>query len=232
MKVPKKSHAQDKVTGVDIEHSFKRVERQYSTAVFELSTFLAHSLFIAQDRYMQEGAEAVYSVNPDLLVIVSGLHYDSNFNFLIVQPLNLTFSRKLVFELHWYSFTSRGRAWKNGNANEVCGKMVDEIMNRAGFLLEQGHPLFVSEFGGDQRGNSVTDNRYLNCFLGLAAELDIDWALWTIVGSYYLRHGKIGVDEPYGLLNASFSGVRNHDFMQRISSLQAAFQGTLLLSLI
>ncbi|KAK4780001.1 hypothetical protein SAY87_016107 [Trapa incisa] len=176
-------------------------------------------------RYMQEGAEAVHAANPDLLVIVSGLHHDRNFDFLIDQPLNLTFSRNLVFELHWYSSSTGGRRiWSNRNANEVCRSMADEIMSRAGFLLEMGNPLFVSEFGGDQSGNSVDDNRYLNCFIGLAAELDMDWAIWTVVGSYYLRQGMVGASEPYGLLNTNFSDIRNREFLQRISSLQTAFQ--------
>ncbi|OWM76142.1 hypothetical protein CDL15_Pgr009788 [Punica granatum] len=175
-------------------------------------------------RYMQEAAEAVHSANPNLLVIISGLHYDSSFSFLIDRSINLTFGRKLVFELHWYSFTSGRRAWRKENANKVCGNVIDEIMNRAGFLLEQGYPLFMSEFGGDQSGNKINDNRYLNCFLGLAAELDVDWALWTVVGSYYLRGGKNEFDEPYGVLNANFSGVRNPDFVQRLSALQAPFQ--------
>ncbi|KAK4780007.1 hypothetical protein SAY87_016113 [Trapa incisa] len=34
----------------------------------------------------------------------------------------------------------------------------------------------------------------------------------------------VGASEPYGLLNANFSDVRNHEFLQRISSLQTAFQ--------
>lgn len=192
----------------------------------EINAALFLSSLPSWDRYMQDGAEAVHSANPDLLVIASGLHYDSDFSFLVDRPMNLTFSRKLVFELHWYSFTSERGAWEKANTNEVCGDMIDDIMTRAGFLLEQGYPLFVSEFGGDQSGNSVDDNRYLNCFLGLAAELDFDWALWTVVGSYYLRHGKIGLDEPYGVLDANFSGVRNPGFLQRISVLQGAFQGS------
>ncbi|KAK4780008.1 hypothetical protein SAY87_016114 [Trapa incisa] len=85
-----------------------------------------------EGRYMQEGAEAVHAANPDLLVIVSGLHHDRNFDFLIDQPLNLTFSRNLVFELHWYASSTGGRrVWSNHNANEVCRSMADEIMGRA-----------------------------------------------------------------------------------------------------
>jgi hypothetical protein len=50
-------------------------------------------------------------------------------------------------------------------------------MRLSGFLLDQGWPLFVSEFGMNMRGNNVDDDKYVNCFQAWAAELDLDWAL-------------------------------------------------------
>lgn len=73
--------------------------------------------------------------------------------------------------------------------------------------MDQGWPLFVSEFGGDLRGTNVNDNRYLNCFLALVAELDLDWAYWTLVGSYYFREGVIGMEEFYGLLTWDWTQI-------------------------
>ncbi|XP_042496063.1 glycosyl hydrolase 5 family protein-like [Macadamia integrifolia] len=175
-------------------------------------------------RYMQKGAETVHAANPNVLVILSGLSFDKDFTFLVKQPVNLTFTGKLVFEVHWYSF-SDGKAWESGNPNQVCGSVVNNLMRNAGFLLDQGWPLFVSEFGVDQRGTNVNDNRYLNCFFGVAADLDWDWALWTLVGSYYLREGVLGMDETYGLLDYAWSQSRNSSFLQRLSTLQTPFQG-------
>ncbi|XP_021653492.2 glycosyl hydrolase 5 family protein [Hevea brasiliensis] len=175
-------------------------------------------------RYMEKGAEAVHSANPDILVILSGLNYDKDLSFLLNRPVNLTFSGKIVVEVHWYAF-SDGQAWKNGNSNQVCGRVVSNMMRVSGFLLVQGWPLFVSEFGVDQRGTNVNDNRYLGCFLGVAAELDLDWALWTLAGSYYLREGVIGSNEFYGVLNWNWCDIRNSSFLQQISALQSPFQG-------
>uniref|UniRef100_A0A804HMS0 Glycoside hydrolase family 5 domain-containing protein n=1 Tax=Musa acuminata subsp. malaccensis TaxID=214687 RepID=A0A804HMS0_MUSAM len=140
-------------------------------------------------RYMQRGAEAVHSANPNVLVILSGLSFDNDLGYLSKKPVELTFQGKLVFELHWYAF-SDGQAWANGNPNQVCGRVAGNVMRRAGFLLDQGWPLFLSEFGLDQRGTNVNDNRYLGCMMGVAAELDLDWALWTLQGSYYIRQGS------------------------------------------
>ncbi|XP_010026595.2 glycosyl hydrolase 5 family protein [Eucalyptus grandis] len=175
-------------------------------------------------RYMERGAEVVHSANPHVLVIASGLYYDTDLWFLGHIPMKVSFARKLVFELHWYA-SSSGTVWEDGNANERCKDATDKVMSKAGFILNQGMPLFVSEFGGELSGQNVNDDRYFNCFFGVAAKLDFDWALWTIVGSYYLRKGIVGMEETFGVLNKDFSGPRNASFLQRISALQAPFQG-------
>ncbi|KAF3964359.1 hypothetical protein CMV_011350 [Castanea mollissima] len=175
-------------------------------------------------RYMQKGAEAVHSANSDVLVILSGLSYDKDLSFLRNQQVNLTFTGKLVFEMHWYGF-SDGQAWLSGNPNQVCGRVADNMMRLSGFLLDQGWPLLVSEFGMDLRGTNVNDNRYINCFLATVAELDLDWALWTLVGSYYLREGVIGLNEVYGVLDWNWCDNRNSSFLQRISAVQSPFRG-------
>lgn len=173
---------------------------------------------------MQRGAEAVHAANPNLLIILSGLVYDKDLSFLSESQVNLTFIDKVVFELHWYGFSDGGN-WENGNPNEVCGSVVDNMMKKGGFLLEQGWPLFISEFGVDQRGGNMADNRFLSCFLSVAAELDLDWALWALQGSYYIREGQLGFDETYGVLGWDWCKARNSSFVNRIAALQAPFQG-------
>lgn len=175
---------------------------------------------------MQGGAEAVHSANPDVLVILSGLGFDKDLSFIRNQPVNLTFTGKLVYEMHWYGF-SDGKSWESGNPNQVCGRVVNNNMRLSGFLLDQGWPLFVSEFGIDLRGTNVNDNRYMDCFMAWAAEFDLDWALWTLVGSYYLREGIVGLNEFYGVLDFNWSDIRNSSFLHRISALQSPFQGIL-----
>ncbi|KAF5935162.1 hypothetical protein HYC85_026291 [Camellia sinensis] len=165
-------------------------------------------------RYMQKGAEAVHA----------GLSFNTNLSFLLNRPVNLTFKGKLVFEVHSYGFFD-GSAWITGNLNQVCGQVVDQMMRKGGFLLDQGYPFFMSEFGVDLRGTNDNDNRYLNCILGVAAELDLDWALWTLAGSYYLRPGVIGSEEFFGVYNWNWCEARNSSFLKRISAVQSPFQG-------
>ncbi|KAE8692593.1 putative Nucleoporin GLE1 [Hibiscus syriacus] len=175
-------------------------------------------------RYMQKGAEAVHAANPNVLVVLSGLNYDRDLSFIRTRPPALSFGQKLVFELHWYGF-SDGDAWVTNNPNSMCGKVIDYMMKTSGFLVDAGYPLLVSEFGIDIRGNNVNDNRYLDCFLGVVAELDLDWALWTLVGSYYLRDGTVGFNEYYGIMDWNWIDIRNSSFNKRLSALQSPFRG-------
>ncbi|CAJ1979106.1 unnamed protein product [Sphenostylis stenocarpa] len=174
--------------------------------------------------YMPKGAEAVHAANPDVLVILSGLNFDTDLSFIKKGALKLSFNGKLVLEVHWYSFTE-GQAWTSQNANQVCGQVTEKKVRRAGFLLDQGLPLFVSEIGVDMRGSNVNDNRYLNCFMAFAAQHDLDWAWWTLDGSYYIKQGVVGMNEYFGILNSNWSEVRNTTVLQRISAIQLPFQG-------
>uniref|UniRef100_A0A1D1ZE86 Endoglucanase n=1 Tax=Anthurium amnicola TaxID=1678845 RepID=A0A1D1ZE86_9ARAE len=173
---------------------------------------------------VQRGAEAVHAVNPDVLVVLSGLDYDKDLSYLAEKPVELTFTGKLVFELHWYGF-SDGGDWENGNPNTVCGSVVHNVTRKGFFLLEQGWPLFLGEFGVDQTGLSPADDSFLSCMLGVAAELDLDWALWALQGSYYVREGVLAYDETYGILSWDWCKPRNSYFLPRVAALQTPLQG-------
>lgn len=169
------------------------------------------------------GAEAVHAANPDVLVILSGLNHGNDFTFLLQKPVRLTFTGKLVYEVHLHGFYD-GQAWATGNPNQVCGQVVNNVMRKSGFLLDQGYPLFVSEFGVDLKRIKVNE-RYLNCFLGWAAELDLDWALWTLVGSHYSNQVTFGINDYYGIYIWNWCKTRNSSFLQSISALQSPLQG-------
>lgn len=175
-------------------------------------------------KYMQRGAEAVHSANPEILAILSGLDYDKDLSFLSMKQVELPFTDKLVFELHWYGF-SDGQDWQNGNSNEACGNATSNFIRKGGFLLKDGWPLFLSEFGVDVMGNSLADNLFLSCFLSVAAELDLDWAIWALQGSYYRREGQLDFDETYGVLSRDWSKARNERFVYRLAGVQKPFQG-------
>ncbi|KAG0461109.1 hypothetical protein HPP92_021406 [Vanilla planifolia] len=135
-------------------------------------------------RYMQMGAEAVHLVNPNVLVILSGLDYDKVLTFLSVKQVELTFEGKLVFELHWYGF-SDGGDWKNGlcvlqsrsNGEPVlgsCGEYqawsytseLNLVLKDAGLCLQAGADGEEVKFGTQcknlgSKWVQITDSRML-----------------------------------------------------------------------
>ncbi|KAM7250753.1 hypothetical protein ACFE04_022636 [Oxalis oulophora] len=175
-------------------------------------------------REMPRGAETIHAINPNILVIFSGFNYDKSLAFLNKKWLNLSFTGKLVFEVHHYGFTD-GQQWVNNNPNKICAEAINEMKRDTLFLLDKGYPLIMSEFGVDQRGNNVNDNRYINCYLATLAELDMDWCLWTLYGSYYYREGAVGLEEFYGLLTWNWGGIRNESYLKRIQAIQLPFRG-------
>ncbi|CAD6263324.1 unnamed protein product [Miscanthus lutarioriparius] len=175
-------------------------------------------------RYMQHGAEAVHAANPRVLVILSGLQFDNDLAFLNSRPVNLSFTGKVAFEVHWYSFSNTPE-WSSGNANQACARITAGITRRAFYLLDKGWPVILSEFGVDNRGVNTNDNRYYGCAAAAAADLDLDWALWALQGSYYLREGVLGLDEVYGVLDWAWCRPRNDTALRRVQALQRPLRG-------
>ncbi|CAL5016329.1 unnamed protein product [Urochloa decumbens] len=175
-------------------------------------------------KYMQLGAEAVHAANPRVLVILSGLSFDNDLAFLNSRSINLTFTGKAAFEVHWYSF-SNSQEWGSGNANQACARVSAGVSRRALYLLDKGWPVILSEFGVDNRGGNANDNRYYGCAAAVAADLDLDWALWALQGSYYLREGVLGLDEVYGVLDWAWCKPRNATALRRVQALQRPLRG-------
>ncbi|XP_059642671.1 glycosyl hydrolase 5 family protein-like [Cornus florida] len=175
--------------------------------------------------YMQQGAMAIHRENPDVLVVVSGLAYDTNLDFLKQRPFQVDFTSKLVFEAHWYSFGDPTDKWMY-QTNEYCANRTGRFVGQTGFLISNLNPfpLWVSEFGADQRGLNEAENRYFTCALAYLADKDIDWALWTLQGSTILRQGKLNEEETYGMFDKDWVNLRNASFPQRLQLIKQMTQ--------
>ncbi|KAG8375043.1 hypothetical protein BUALT_Bualt10G0058600 [Buddleja alternifolia] len=142
--------------------------------------------------YMSKGAETIHKANPNSLVLVSGLTYDIDFTFLKKKPLKLNIKNKIVYEFHRYSFSEgQGPIWLNQSLTKACDSVMQETQNKVGFLGEgeNAAPLFITEFGINQMGTDRADNLFLACYVSFLAEKDLDWTIWALQGSYYLRDG-------------------------------------------
>ncbi|CAN6848823.1 unnamed protein product [Brassica oleracea] len=150
-------------------------------------------------KYMQQGAEAVHGAT-NVLVILSGLTYDTDLSFVRSRPVTLTFSGKLVFEIHQY-YIPYTNIWSSKNPNDACGDILKILHDGVGFNLRE-FPVFLSEFGIDVRGVSVVQNRDFGCLL----------------------EGVVGMIDYYGVLDSDWISVRNNSFLQRFSLIQSQLQ--------
>ncbi|CAA0820473.1 Cellulase (glycosyl hydrolase family 5) protein [Striga hermonthica] len=168
-------------------------------------------------KYMQQGAMTIHQISPQFLVIISGLTFDTNLTFLKEKSLQLSFRNKIVFEAHWYTFIFPTELW-TAQTNKFCANVTQSSRDNFLFLTtgSNPYPVFLSEFGLDQRGQNEGQNRYITCLLAEVAEKDIDWALWTFQGSYIYRQGKVNPEEFYGVMNFNWDGNRNQTFLDRL----------------
>lgn len=181
-------------------------------------------------QYIPRGAAAIHGENPSVLVIVSGLSYATDLRFIKEKPLVVNFANKLVYEAHWYSFGSPWQMWLS-QTNQICAVTRRNFMENSAFVVNNKDnpvPLFLSEFGVDQRGGNEADNRYLSCLMAFIAEYDLDWSLWTLQGSYMLREGVVELNEVYGMFDVNWDGLRNSTIQQRLQLVKQIIQGMII----
>lgn len=165
--------------------------------------------------------QAVASVNPDLLIVISGLSYDLDLSFIREKPIQQlvlpSVAKKIVYEAHWYS-------WSNYGHSTECSKMKDGIMSAWGFILDLGHnytaPVWLTEFGTDVDHYHGNDT-FIECvksFLQTDRTSNMSWSYWVLVGTYYLRSGAPESHESFGLLTDDWQSIKSKSFIDLLSS--------------
>uniref|UniRef100_A0A7N1A395 Glycoside hydrolase family 5 domain-containing protein n=1 Tax=Kalanchoe fedtschenkoi TaxID=63787 RepID=A0A7N1A395_KALFE len=179
--------------------------------------------------FMHQGAQTIHAAKPNALVLVSGLNYDTDFGFMRNVEFGTQWDTKLVFEFHWYAFSQSNSQdnWTKQPLYQSCGFYKQWFEEQAAFIYRNGtkpYPVILSEFGLDERGTDVGANNYLTCLSTIAAGDDLDWAVWALQGSYYIRSGEAGTEEFYGVLDNSWTAPRNPDVFKRFKLLQQTLQ--------
>lgn len=178
-------------------------------------------------KYVSEGVKTIHEINPDLLIIVSGLSFDNDLSYLKTRPLDLNIANKIVYESHVYSFSGDTGRWHVQPTNWVCNATIQLFIQQSGFLLSGKNPapLFVSEFGYNMEGGNFADERYWPCIVSYFTSVDLEWSLWAFQGSYYFRQGNVGPGETYGVMDSDWKDYRDPNFTQKIQLLQRMIQG-------
>ncbi|KAH4264542.1 hypothetical protein HBH92_148860 [Parastagonospora nodorum] len=166
-------------------------------------------------------ANAVNKANPNILIFLSGLDYDTKLNPIPsaedlgngkkFQLGDFAYKNKLVLELHNY---------QNDITN--CGSMESGLWNN-GFRATwptaiNKMPVVLTEFGFNQADNSYTKT-YATCIKKLMPQWQTGWTVWVISGSYYIRSGTQDFEETWGLVNHDWSAWRNNDAINQLKAM-------------
>lgn len=171
-------------------------------------------------------ADAVNAANPNILIFLSGLDYDTKMlpiamgtdlgngkKFLLS---NFKYANKLVIELHNYQ-----------NSATDCGSMESNLWDNGfratGEKAVNRMPVVLTEFGFTQVGTEYTKT-YATCIKKLMPQWKTGWMVWVISGSYYIRSGTQDYEETWGLLSHDWSSWRNTD---AIGALQGMIDSSL-----
>jgi hypothetical protein len=164
--------------------------------------------------YIKQGTQAINSVNPDVLIFLSGLGFDTTLQ-PVVQGTALTpgtgkfslsdfsgYANKLVLELHNYQ-----------NSATSCSSMQSGLSS-SGFsaLANNQFPVMLTEFGF-QMDSSTWKGVYASCLASYLPAQKAGWMIWVLAGSYYIRSGTQDYDEGWGLLTKDWSTWRSPSYI-------------------
>ncbi|KAI2465355.1 glycoside hydrolase family 5 protein [Annulohypoxylon bovei var. microspora] len=169
---------------------------------------------------IKKGTDAINAANPDLLIFLSGLDFDT-YVTPVVQGTALTpssdkfstadfegYTNKLVLEIHNYQ-----------NSATSCSSLQGSLYN-SGFQAMHADdsatanvfPVLLTEFGFDMTG-SAWQGTYATCIASYLSAQKAGWFIWVIAGSYYIRSGTQDFEETWGLLNHDWSDWRSSAYV-------------------
>ncbi|PKS04952.1 hypothetical protein jhhlp_008318 [Lomentospora prolificans] len=167
-------------------------------------------------KYVRQGTQAIFDANPNVLIFLSGLSYDTYIEpvFLgtALTPGNGRFSRddfpghadKLVLEIHNYERSI-------GSCQSLSGNLYKkgfQAMHAEDPGTVNVFPTMLTEFGFPQDGAAHKDV-YAQCLSTYLPEQKAGFFYWVLTGSYYIRSGTQAYDELWGLLTADFKDWRD-----------------------
>ncbi|KAI0531719.1 glycoside hydrolase family 5 protein [Xylaria digitata] len=170
--------------------------------------------------YSKQGSTAIHEANPDILIFLSGLDFDTWIT-PVFQGTAMTpgtakysaadfpgFANKLVLEVHNYN-----------NDASSCSSLKSSLYNN-GFQAMHAEdaktvnvfPVVLSEFGFAQT-DSEWRRVYATCIASYLAEQKAGWFIWVVAGSYYIRSGTQDYEEAWGLLSHDWSTWRSQSYV-------------------
>ncbi|KAL4727944.1 hypothetical protein ACLX1H_004643 [Fusarium chlamydosporum] len=184
---------------------------------------------------MIKGANAVHEADPEAVIVISGMNYDTYVTPLYsgeeMKPGGEVFNRddfkgygkdKLVLEIHTYE--NKGTSCPSLRYN-LYNKGF-QAMNESDPNVAEVFPVMLTEFGQAMNGADYeTAKTYVSCLSEYLPEVQASWFIWVIVGRYYTRQGTQEFDDSWGLKKPDWSGWRNDEYIE--TYLKPQIEGTL-----
>lgn len=164
----------------------------------------------------ERGANAVLEANPQLLVMVEGPEYSTNFNAFATLPLKLKISNRLVYSPHAYA--SEAHVFRS---YEEMKQVFDA---RAGFLLqnEPAVPLWVGEFGTCQNLDCGTNSQWFVWFVEYLKEKNLGWSYWPLNGAQSTGYSRVYDSlETYGILSSDYQRIAAPKIVELFRSIES-----------
>lgn len=144
----------------------------------------------------------ILEANPNLLVMVEGPEYSTDFTAFGKLSVILKVANRVVYSPHAYA-----QAEHVFRSYDELRQVYDE---RAGYLLhaEPAAPLWVGEFGACQTLDCGQDSEWFRWFVRYLAEKDLSWSYWPLNGTQSSGAGrKYDTVETYGLLTPNYQHI-------------------------
>ncbi|MGC2813851.1 MAG: glycoside hydrolase family 5 protein [Candidatus Acidiferrum sp.] len=164
----------------------------------------------------ERGGNAVLSVNPNLLIMVEGPQYSTDFTAFAKLPLVLRVPNRVVYSPHAYP-----------SANHVFQsyeEMKQAYDARAGYLLhnEPGIPLWIGEFGACQALDCANGGQWFRWFVQYLRENNLSWSYWPLNGAQSSGVSrKYGSVETYGLLTPDYQHIAAPEMVKLLQSIES-----------
>ncbi|KKK16942.1 hypothetical protein ARAM_003756 [Aspergillus rambellii] len=163
---------------------------------------------------MTSAARAVNAANPEALVFLSGLNYDTELGPIPTASdlghgtrfylSDFDFADRLVLELHDYNTGATSCDSLSASLRSTGFDALDASDSSIVNVM----PVVLSEFGFNQ-DNTTWEGVYASCIRQWIPEQHVGWMVWTISGSYYIRQGTQDMDDTWGILDHTWSDWRS-----------------------
>lgn len=161
------------------------------------------------------GGNAVLSINPNLLIMVEGPSYSTDFSAFARLPLVLDVGNRVVYSPHAYPSAE--------HAFQSYEELKQTYDARAGFLLhaEPAIPLWIGEFGACQTLQCANGGEWFRWFVRYLRENNLGWSYWPLNGTQSSGVSrKYDSVETYGLLTPDYRHIAAPEMVKLLHSIE------------